>query len=138
MEIMKNYADLLRIIDIVKAEIEMLEVDKEYWIGKNEHLPFSSIGADKYGLDVASQRTDRLNVRIASLEEKLEHYQAIEKEIRENVEKLEGLKYKIAKLRFIDGMTYQEIADKLDYSYGYIRKVVSHGNKEVTTALVKA
>lgn len=46
-----------------------------------------------------------------------------------------GLEYKIAKLRFIDGMTYQEIADKLDYSYGYIRKVVSQGNKEVTTAI---
>jgi len=65
MEIMKNYADLLRIIDILKAEIEMLEVDKEYWIGKNVHLPFSSIGAAKYNLD------------IASLEQKLEHYQAI-------------------------------------------------------------
>ncbi|MFB7157314.1 sigma factor-like helix-turn-helix DNA-binding protein [Lysinibacillus sp. NPDC056232] len=137
MEIMKNYADLLRIIDIIKAEIQMLEVDKEYWIGNNEHLPFFSIGADKYGLDVASQRTDRLNGRIASLEEKLEHYQAIEKEMRENVEKLEGLEYKIVKLRFIDGMTYQEIADNLDYSYGYIRKVVSQGNKEVTTTLVK-
>ena len=132
MEIMKNYADLLRIIDIVKAEIEMLEVDKEYWIGKHEHLPFSSIGAARYGLDVASQRTDRLNGRIASLEEKLEHYQAIEKEIRENVEKLEGLEYKIAKLRFIDGMTYQEIADELDYNHDYIRRIAS---KSKTTKL---
>lgn len=138
MEIMKNYADLLRIIDICKTEIEMLEVDKEYWLGKNELLPFFSIGAEKYGLDIASQRTDRLNDRIASLETKLEHYRVIEKEIRENVEKLEGLEYKIAKLRFIDGMTYQEIADKLGYSYGYIRRVVSQGNKEVTTGLAKA
>jgi len=73
----------------------MLEVDKEYWIGKHVHLPFCTA---KYGLDVASQRTDRLNGRIASLEEKLEHYQAIEKEIREIVEKLEGLEYRIAKL----------------------------------------
>ncbi|MGE7917174.1 hypothetical protein [Lysinibacillus xylanilyticus] len=39
--------------------------------------------------------------------------------------------------RFIDGMTYQEIADELKYSYGYIRKVVSQGNKEVTISLVK-
>ncbi|MEY9980459.1 sigma factor-like helix-turn-helix DNA-binding protein [Lysinibacillus sp. RC79] len=130
MEIMKNYADLLRIIDIVKAEIEMLEVNKEYWIGKNEHLPFFSVGADKYGLDVASQRTDRLNGRIASLEEKLEHYQAIEKEIRENVEKLEGLEYKIAKLRFIDGMTYQEIADQLGYTHDHIRRVASKSKKK--------
>lgn len=51
-------------------------------IGKHVHLPFFLIGAAKHGLDVASQRTDRLNGRIASLEEKLEHYQAIEKEIR--------------------------------------------------------
>lgn len=134
---MKNYADLLRIIDIVKAEIEMLEIDKEYWIGKDAQLPFFSTGASKYGLDVASKRVDRLNGRITSLETKLEHYQAIEKEIRENIEKLEGLEYKIAKLRFIDGMTYQEIAEELKYSYGYIRKVVSQGNKEVTIRLVK-
>lgn len=129
MEIMKNYADLLRIIDIVKAEIEMLEVDREYWLGKNEQLPFASIGAEKYGLDVASQRTDRLNGRISSLETKLEHYQAIEKEIRENVEKLEGLEYKIAKLRFIDGMTYQEIADELGYTHDHIRRVASKSRK---------
>lgn len=129
MEIMKNYADLLRIIDILKAEIEMLEVDKEYWLGKNEQLPFASIGADKYGLDVASQRADRLNGRIASLETKLDHYQSVEKEIRENVEKLEGLEYKIAKLRFIDGMTYQEIADELGYTHDHIRRVASKSKK---------
>ncbi|MGE7915321.1 sigma factor-like helix-turn-helix DNA-binding protein [Lysinibacillus xylanilyticus] len=130
MKIMKNYADLLRIIDIVKAEIEMLEIDKKYWLGKNEQLPFASIGADKYGLDIASQRTDRLNGRISSLETKLEHYQAIEKEIRENVEKLEGLEYKIAKLRFIDGMTYQEIADELGYTHDHIRRVASKSKKK--------
>lgn len=127
---MKNYADLLRIIDIVKAEIEMLEVDREYWLGKNEQLPFASIGAEKYGLDVASQRTDRLNGRISSLETKLEHYQAIEKEIRENVEKLEGLEYRVAKLRFIDGMTYQEIADELGYTHDHIRRVASKSSKK--------
>ncbi|WP_337983434.1 sigma factor-like helix-turn-helix DNA-binding protein [Lysinibacillus sp. C5.1] len=132
MEIMKNYADLLRIIDILKAEIEMLEVDKEYWLGKNEQLPFASIGAEKYGLDIASQRTDRLNDRIVSLETKLDHYQAIEKEIRENVEKLEGLEYKIAKLRFIDGMTYQEIADELGYTHDHIRRVASKSKKKET------
>ncbi|WP_418302328.1 sigma factor-like helix-turn-helix DNA-binding protein [Lysinibacillus fusiformis] len=127
---MKNYADLLRIIDILKAEIEMLEVDKEYWLGKCEALPFFSIGADKYGLDIASQRTDRLNNRITLLETKLEHYQAIEKEIRENVERLEGLEYKIAKLRFIDGMTYQEIADELGYTHDHVRRIASKSKKK--------
>ena len=89
-------------------------------------------------MDTAAERVDFLYNRMEKLEGRLNAYQEIEKEIRENVEKLDGLHHKIAKLRFIDGMTYQEIADKLGYSYGYIRKVVSQGNKEVTTTLVKA
>lgn len=138
MLIMENYADILRVIEIIKAEIEALQLDLDYWLGKHDkHLVFSE-GARKYGLDVATKRVDFLYDRMEKLEERLEAYQEIEKEIRENVEKLKGLEYKIAKLRFIDGMTYQEIADKLGYSYGYIRKVVSQGNKEVTTALAKA
>ena len=117
---MKNYADVLRVIAIYKAEIEMLEVDRTYWLGMDEQMPFISTGAAKYGLDVAAQRTERLNDRIALLENKLAHYQAIEREIRENIEKLDGLSYKIAKLRFIDGMTYPEVFDKLGYSSVYL------------------
>lgn len=138
MLIMESYADILKVIEIIKAEIEALQLDLDYWLGKhNKHLVFSE-GARKYGLDVATKRVDFLYDRMEKLEERLGAYQEIEKEIRENVEKLDGLHHKIAKLRFIDGMTYQEIADKLGYSYGYIRKVVSQGNKEVTTTLVKA
>ncbi|MEY9976336.1 sigma factor-like helix-turn-helix DNA-binding protein [Lysinibacillus sp. RC79] len=46
------------------------------------------------------------------------------------------MEYRIAKLRFIDGMTYQEIADKLGYSYGYIRKVVSQGNNHACQVVI--
>lgn len=69
-------------------------MDRQEWT-----FAICSIGAGKYGLVIASQRTDRLNGRIASLEDKLKHYQMIEKEIRENMEKLEGLEYRIAKCR---------------------------------------
>lgn len=136
MENMKNYADLVRLIDIVKAEIEMLELDNEFWFGKSEHLPLSSEGSRRYGLDVSTERSNRLNKRINELQEKLEYYVVIEEEIRVNIEKLEGLPYKIAKLRFIDGHSYREIADILDYSYSHIRSAICEnqtiGNNEGT------
>ena len=138
MLIMESYADILKVIEIIKAEIEAVQLDLDYWLGKSSKHPLFSEGARKYGLDTAAERVDFLYNRMEKLEGRLNAYQEIEKEIRENVEKLDGLHHKIAKLRFIDGMTYQEIADKLGYSYGYIRKVVSQGNKEVTTTLVKA
>ena len=128
MENMKNYADLVRLIDIVKAEIEMLEKDHKFWFGKSEHLPHLSEGSRRYGLDVSAGRSDRLDKRINQLQEKLEYYVVIEEEIRVNIEKLEGLPYKIAKLRFIDGHSYKEIADILGYSYSDIRNEVCKNN----------
>lgn len=121
---MKNYADLVRLIDVVKTEIEMLELDNEFWFGKSEDVSLWSEGSQRFGLGILAERSNRLNKRINQLKEKLEYYVVIEEEIRENIEKLEGLPYKVAKLRFIDGHSYKEIADILDYSYSLIRSVV--------------
>lgn len=130
MLIMESYADILKVIEIIKAEIEALQLDLDYWLGKHDrHFVFSE-GARKYGLDVATKRVDFLYDRIEKVEARLKAYQEIEKEIRENVEKLEGLEYKIAKLRFIDGMTYQEIADQLGYTHDHIRRVASKSKKK--------
>lgn len=109
LKVMNNYAELVRLIDVVRAEIEMLEQDykvHELW----------------------SERSNRLNLRIGQLKDKLEHYIVLEEEIRVNIEKLEGLPYKIAKLRFIDDHSYREIADILGHSYSYIRKVACNSN----------
>lgn len=122
---MKNYADLVRFIDSVKAEIEMLKEDHKFWNGKSEHLPLRH-----YGLDISTERSDRLIKRINQLQGKLDYYIVIEEEIRLNIEKLEGLPYKIAKLRFIDGHSYMEVAEILGYTYNHIRMVVCN-NKAI-------
>lgn len=108
---MKNYAELVRLIDSVRAEIEMLEKDNKVH-------------------KLWSERSNRLNLRISQLKDKLEHYKVIEEEIRVNIEKLEGLPYKIAKLRFIDDHSYREVADILGHSYSYIRNVVCKSNNK--------
>ncbi|AJD92040.1 hypothetical protein JMA_27230 [Jeotgalibacillus malaysiensis] len=124
MQIIENYADLLRKIDIIKAQIEMFEVDIHYWFGKGS-IPFSSPGAEKHGMDAAARNTDRAVERLKYLESMLEFYSEIKEEIEHNVNSLEGLEYKIAKMRFIDNMTYKEIAKKLGYSHSHVRNLMS-------------
>ena len=108
---MNNYADLVRLIAIVRTEIEMLEQEQKI------HA-------------FLSERCNRLNLRISHLKGKLEHYLVIEEEIRVNIEKLEGLSYKIAKLRFIDNHSYNEIADMLGHSHSYIRQVICNSSRK--------
>mgnify|MGYP003546769315 CR=1 FL=1 len=135
--IFETYSDILTTIEITKAEIEALQLDLDYWIGKNSDHPLLSQGAAKYGLDVAANRSNFLYERMGKLEGRLKGYEEIEKEIRENIEKLQGLEHKVAKLRFIEGLTYEEIADKLGYSYGSIRNVVSKGDNQLPKRLAQ-
>lgn len=125
---MKNYADLVRLMDIVKAEIEMLKLDNEYWFEKSQDPALWSEGRRRFGLDVSAERSNRLHLRINMLEEKLKYFEAIKEEICGNIEKLEGLPYKIAKLRFIEDYSYKEIATILGYSYIHIRDCICNNN----------
>lgn len=132
MEMMKDYTDLVRVIEILKAQIELVDNDLRYWLGENEDHPLWSKGAEAYGLDIAAQRSDKVHERKRNLEKQLEFYEEIREEILTNINKLEGLPYQIARMRFIEGKSYQEIAVELDYSYGYIRNIVSKSDKEMT------
>lgn len=132
MEMMKDYADLVRRINIIKGQLELVDNDLMYWLGENELAPLWSEGARVYGLATAAERSDRIHKRKRELEKQLEFHEEIRQEIETNINALEGLEYKIARMRFIEGYSYQEVAKELGYSYGYIRRVVSRGNKEVT------
>ncbi|OLN21414.1 hypothetical protein BTO30_14955 [Domibacillus antri] len=134
MEIMKNYADLVRQIDVIQLQIEMLQVDRDFWYGRNfgveGRLPFTGRGAQEYGIQVAAENTDRINVKINKLQEQLDFCLQLKEEMDDSINALNGLAYRIARMRFIEDKSYQEIAKELGYSYGYIRKVVSKANKE--------
>lgn len=132
MEMMKDYADLVRIISILKNRIELVDNDLMYWLGENEDHPLWSEGARVYGLDTAAQRSDRIHKRRDDLEKQLEFYEEIRQEIETKVNELEGIQYRIAKLRFIEGYNYREIAEKLGYSYSYVRNVAARCDKEST------
>lgn len=129
MEIMKNYADLVRQIDIIETQIEMFEVDIDYWFGKND-VPLTGVGAENYGLAIAAERTDRLTGKLKELHKMLDFYREVKEDMDEHINSLEGLEFKVAHKRFVENKTYKEIADELDYSYDYIRHVASRSKKE--------
>lgn len=125
MDIIQNYADLLQKIEIVKTQIELLERDVEFWFGKDDAFPFSSKGALLAGMGGASLNVDRINEKINRLNDHLAFYLDIKDEIEGRINKLKGIEYRIAYMRFIENMTYKEIAKELGYSYGRIRNIVS-------------
>lgn len=136
MQIIECYADLVRKISIIETELEMLQLDVDYWFGTS--LPLAGKGSQAYGMDTAAKNVDRLHKRINELNKLLEAYIEIQKELIVNIEALEGLPYKIARMRFLEDKSYQEIAEELGYAYSYVRQVVSKSNKERTAILKKA
>lgn len=125
MKIMKNHADLLQEIEIIKGQMEQYELSLRYWNGDTAIPMLNAAGSEKFGLSTASRNIDRINIQINALQTMLDAFEMISKQNEERINKLQGLGYKIAQLRFIDGLSYKEISEKLNYNYNYIRRVAA-------------
>lgn len=130
MKIMKNHADLLNEIEIIKGQIEQYELSLKYWSGNSDTPMLGATGAEKFGLSAASLNIDRINKEVNALVAMLDAFNMIRRQNENSINRLQGLKYKIAKLRFIEGMSYKEIAEELNYNYNYIRRVAAKLQKE--------
>lgn len=58
---------------------------------------------------------------IIDLNQRIERLEKERDEIIQMVEKFQGLDQQILKMKYIDGLTLESIADETDYSYQYIR-----------------
>lgn len=134
MQIMKNHADMLREIDIMKAQIKGYELDLLYWNGSNSKRVLVGQGAVKYGYATASQRVDEVNKKINSLKDLLAPMEALVKETQKVIDSLEGLEYKIAKMRYLEGKSYKEISIELGYSYSHISNTAHEMRNKVKTS----
>jgi len=131
MEIIRNYADLCRKIDIIEEQIYQVDIDIDYWFGKGK-FPFTGTGANDFGIIASMGNIEQYNAKKYRLLKMLEFYRDTKKAIEKKVNEMEGLPYKIARMKYIENKTYKEIANELNKSYGYIRRVASESNKEVT------
>lgn len=124
VEIIKNYVDLCRKIDIIETQLLQVDIDLKYWFGRGE-LPFTGTGADDFGVIASIGNIQDLHDKKHRLQKMLDFYLDIKKETEDKINLLEGLNYQIARMKYLENKTYKEIAVELGKSYGYIRNVAS-------------
>lgn len=124
MELIRNYMDLCRKIDIIETQLLQVDIDLKYWFGRGE-LPFTGTGADDFGVIASIGNLQDLHDKKHRLQKMLEFYTDIKLETEEKINQLEGLNYQIARMKYMENKSYKEIADELGKSYGYIRNVAS-------------
>lgn len=133
MQIMKNHADLLREIDIMKLQIKGYELDLLYWNGNKPNRVLIGPGAVKYGYATASERVDEISKKMNALQDLLAPMEVLVKETQKVIESLEGLEYQIAKMRYLDGKSYRDISIELGYSYSHITNTVNNMKTKMKT-----
>lgn len=125
MKLITSYRDLLNEIDIYNTRLENLEREL-YGVERIKHT-------HKIDLDRYVDRHTKIVNEMASISAIIEDKERSKKEILDKINKLEGLEYKIAYKRFIEGKTHNEIAKEVGYTEQYIRKIFcKRVNKEST------
>lgn len=129
MLIMKTHADLLREIDIIKEQITQLNMSLLFWMDSDSELVFVGKGPATYGLSVSAQNVDRIHKKLNALQLMLEAFEAARDASEERIGKLSGIAYQIARLRYVEGKTLEEIADELGYSHAHIRRISARSTR---------
>lgn len=125
MNILESYSDLVVKIDMIKEQIKLNEWELEYWFGiklDGTGIPLGGKGSMRYGALTSVIQADKKIDAINELRGQLEFYEKTRARMEELFNSVEDLDFKIAKLRIVEGMTHQEVADELGYSHQYIRR----------------
>jgi DNA-directed RNA polymerase specialized sigma subunit len=129
LEIFVHYNDLCLEIEILHEQIELTEKEVKFWYSAGS-IPLGSYGAFKYGANTALNQSEKKIKYLNRLKERLELLEEAKKKIDAAMNQFEGLDYKVAKMRYLDGMTLKQIASELGFSYAYIREVMSKLRKQ--------
>lgn len=136
MNVLENYLDLCTEILMIELDLERVNSDMDYWFGQGG-IMLGSEGARSFGSKEAILRIEHLHHKKHGILKRLEHY----KEMRDDYEvallKMNDLQTKIEVLRVVKKMTLKEIANELNYSESYIRKMSTKGNKMIHTPLTQ-
>lgn len=129
----RNYADLIRKIELLKTQVKLNETELDFWFG--EDTPFHSKGTIKHGINTAVNQTDRVIDNLNELRSLLDYYKKVKKEMDKYIQSFEGLEHQILYKKIVENKTYKEIADELGYSHIYIRQIASRTNNKRTESI---
>ncbi|MDM5250040.1 hypothetical protein [Lysinibacillus sp. G4S2] len=104
-------------------QIEDEIVYLEYSLERSQRELKRWISGDLAGVKLTAESDGaKLEERIERIERELQIKLTEQKSFMELISKFSGLNHKILKLKYVDGMTLEEIAEDLNYSASYIYK----------------
>ena len=138
MEFVRCYQDLCREIEIYEERLESL-IAQHSAIVEGWLKPIGDIS----GIDYSKPRVQENHCKL-DMEEELPHITAVEKDIEkyqvflkklkeckrvieDRISSMEGIEYKVAYMKVIEGKNLKIIAEELNYSYSYVRKKSQFG-----------
>ena len=143
MYCIESYKDLCTEIEIAKTRLEYLLNQREMLVKLLDNNRPKEIQPVIYSdmphgsknfisLDRLVDGINRIDNQIYIETNLLEGMETTKTKIEEKLRGLEGIKYKIAYKKTIEGKTLQQIADELGYSIGYVKNLSMELNKERT------
>ncbi|GFN35800.1 RNA polymerase sigma factor sigma-70 region 4 domain-containing protein [Tepidimicrobium xylanilyticum] len=140
MDTIKSYKDLCEEIEIwkwrveaYKAEIKALKkLAKVYGPSDITGIDYSQPkvqSTNQIGFEEFLERLHKLENHIYIHEEAIRNMEKCRRKMEERIKRLEGIDKKVVYMRDIEGKTLVEIADKLGYSYDYIKEVSARNKR---------
>lgn len=112
---------------LVAIDIELEELEISITLNSNELERWENYSfkdgdlAKQQTFLTALQKQARLKEVISSLESRKEQLEQQRKEIVDTIEKFKGLEQRILKMKYVEGMKLEAIAESTGYSYQYIK-----------------
>lgn len=116
MEPYRYYGDLITEIELLEYQVEMCINERRDW----------NVGGrlfNKVRLDQSLERVDKLSERIEWLDARLMEKKKARKHIEHKLSGMDSLEYKVAYMRIVEGKSLKEIAEELEYSIDWIKRI---------------
>lgn len=131
-EVLGSYRDLCNEIEYWETMLKGKEI--EWKINRKLMFKNPSPNGGGYipvGMDIAAGNLDKIRERHDEIERIIRLKKRLKRAAEKVLSRFEGVEYKVAYARFVEGKLLREIAGELNYSYDYVRKIMSKVNKEV-------
>jgi dihydroorotase len=131
---MKNYYDQQKELEIAKARLQTLKEQKKMYFEKTQpkskkidgEMVTSSKVANNVFLDYVD-RTERIDIQIDIIKKEIALLECYLKKMEYNLRRLKGILERVFVARYIDGLSVNQISDKVNYSsvqvYRYLRTI---------------
>lgn len=115
MNWLKNYWDLEEELSVIEWDIKKSKLELTRWEEGGDLF-------DNNKFDTALMHQKRIRYSINQLQEVLLEKQKLKEELVSFMDNFKGLDNQILKMKYIDGMTLEVIAEELSYSVSHIKK----------------